>query len=178
MEVLIGTTNPAKIEGARLALMNYFKDEDINIDGIKVNSLVPEQPINDEVYLGAINRVDNLIKYAKENNIKADLYIAIESGLMCNFDKWFNYNIAVVKNNDGLESVGMGPVFPIPNKFIDEIKTKSLGVVFDEIFNANNLHVGKGGINSLTHEGISRIDVTKQAFIMALTGIVNDYWQD
>jgi len=178
MKVLIGTKNPAKIEGARLALLNYYKEEDINIDGVSVDSLVPEQPMNDEVYLGAKNRVDNLVNYAMDNNIDVDMFMAIESGLINNFDKWFNYNIAVVRDINGVESVGMGPVFPVPNKLIRDIKHKSLGVVFDEIFNGNNLHVGKGGVNSLTHEGISRIDITKDAFIMALTGIVNDYWKD
>ena len=177
MKVLIGTQNPGKIEGAKLALGHYFKNDEIVIEGVKVESLVPEQPVNDDVYLGARNRVENLITYARNNKIDVDMFMAIESGLSNNFGVWCNYNIAYVKDKNGVDSVGMGPVFPVPDRLIDDIKYKSLGVVFDEIFNGNNLHIGKGGINSLTHEGISRIEVTRQAFIMALTGIVNDYWK-
>ena len=73
MKVLIGTKNPGKIEGAKRALAKYYKN--FNIEGIKVSSDVNEQPVGVETYKGALNRVNNLIKYAKENNIKADLFI-------------------------------------------------------------------------------------------------------
>ena len=67
MKVLIGTKNPGKIEGAKRALENYFSN--VDIQGIKVSSNVNEQPVGIETYQGALNRVDNLIKYAKENHI-------------------------------------------------------------------------------------------------------------
>ena len=79
MKVLIGTKNPGKIEGAKKALLKYF--DDIEIDGIPVESNVSEQPVNAEIYKGAKNRVKNLKKYAKENNVKAALYMSIESGI-------------------------------------------------------------------------------------------------
>ena len=36
----------------------------------------------------------------------------------------------------------------------------------------------KGGISFLTHDVISRIDLTRGAFIMALTQFVNEKWND
>lgn len=72
MKVLIATKNQGKIEGAKRALENYFKN--VEIDGIPVNSDVPDQPVNKEIYIGAKNRVKNLKEYAKKNNIKADLF--------------------------------------------------------------------------------------------------------
>ena len=53
MKVLIGTKNPGKIEGAKLALSNFFKD--FEIEGIKVPSNVPDQPVNEDTYNGAKN---------------------------------------------------------------------------------------------------------------------------
>ena len=47
MKVLIGTKNQGKIEGAKRALQNYF--EEIDIQGIPVESNVGEQPVNDEI---------------------------------------------------------------------------------------------------------------------------------
>ena len=79
MKILIATKNPGKIEGAKRAFANYFKD--VNIEGIPVSSDVSEEPVNDELYNGSNNRVQNLKKYAKENNIDADYFIAIESGI-------------------------------------------------------------------------------------------------
>lgn len=48
MNILIGTKNKGKIEGATKALKHYY--DDINIIGIPVDSNVPEQPVNNEIY--------------------------------------------------------------------------------------------------------------------------------
>ena len=55
MKILIGTKNPGKIQGAKEAFEKYF--ENIEIDGIPVNSDVNAQPINKEIFQGAQNRV-------------------------------------------------------------------------------------------------------------------------
>lgn len=47
MKILIGTKNPGKIEGARLAFVEYF--ENIEIEGIPVNSEVSDEPVNDDI---------------------------------------------------------------------------------------------------------------------------------
>ena len=77
MKVLIGTKNPGKITGAKQAFLHYFKD--IEVEGIDVSSDVSDEPVNDEVYQGARNRVNNLIKYAVENNIEADYFLGVHS---------------------------------------------------------------------------------------------------
>lgn len=59
MKVLIGTKNKGKIGGAKKALEYYFKD--IEIQGIPVDSNVGEQPVNDEIYIGARNRSKSTI---------------------------------------------------------------------------------------------------------------------
>ena len=67
MKILIGTTNQAKIKGAEEAFKNYYND--FEIEGIKVDSNVPDEPVDIDIYNGAKNRVDNLIKYAKNNRL-------------------------------------------------------------------------------------------------------------
>ena len=79
MKVLIGTKNPGKIKGAKMALENYF--ENVEVVGISSPSGVSEQPIGEETFVGAKNRVENLVKYALENNISADMFVAVESGI-------------------------------------------------------------------------------------------------
>ena len=61
MKILIATKNYGKIEGAKTALLNYF--DNIDIEAIPVESNVSEQPVNNEIYIGARNRVKNLKKY-------------------------------------------------------------------------------------------------------------------
>ena len=58
MKAIIATKNQGKIEGAKKALEHYF--EDVEVIGIPADSEVGDQPVNDEIYRGAKNRVKNL----------------------------------------------------------------------------------------------------------------------
>ena len=176
MKILIGSKNPGKIQGAQEAFEYYF--DTIDIDGISVPSGVSEAPVNNERYEGAKNRVDNLMKYAKENNIDAEYFLGIESGITNLLGKWVIINIAVIKDKNGYESWGTSPAFPVPDKYVKEIIETDLGKTMDNIFKQNDLRSGKGGISFLTKDKISRIDITKEAFIMALTQHINKIWSD
>ncbi len=176
MKILIGTRNPGKIQGAKEAFEKYF--EDIEIEGVSMSSDVEEQPINEEILQGAKNRVKNLKKYAKDNNIEADFYISSEGGITNFLGEWININVVVIEDSNGFQSLGTSQGFPIPDKYIDEIKQTELGKVMDKIFSGKELGKGKGGIGLLTKDKVSRIDLTRNAFIMALTKHINgDIWR-
>ena len=176
MKILMGTKNPGKIEGARQAFEKYF--DNVEIEGIPVNSDVGDQPVNEEILQGAKNRVKNLKKYAKNNNIKADYFVSSEAGITNLLGEWIDINCVVVENIEGLQSVGTSQGFPIPDKYIDEIKETELGKVMDKIFSGKELGKGKGGISFLTKDEVSRIDLTRNAFIMALTSHINgEIWR-
>lgn len=176
MKILMGTKNPGKIEGAKQAFEKYFKN--VEIEGIPVDSEVGDQPVNKEILIGARNRIKNLKKYAKENQIEPDFYISSEAGIIDSLGEWLDINCAVIESKNGMESIGTSQGFPIPEKYIDEIRATELGKVMDKIFNLENLGKGKGGISLLTKDAISRIDLTKNAFIMALTKHINgDIWK-
>lgn len=176
MKILMGTKNPGKIEGAKQAFEKYFTN--VEIEGISVSSDVGNQPVNEEILQGAKNRVKNLRKYAKENNIDADYYVSSEAGITNLLGEWIDFNAAVIENKDGFQSVGMSQGFQIPNKYIDDIIKTELGKVMDSIFKGNELNKGKGGISYLTHDEISRIDLTRNAFIMALISHINgELWK-
>lgn len=176
MKILIGSKNPGKIQGAREAFENYF--DNFDIDGITVSSDVGEEPLNNEIYEGARNRVDNLMKYAEENNIEAEYFLGVESGITNLLGKWIIINIAVIKDKNGYESWGTSPAFPVPDKYVEEIISTDLGKVMDKIFKQNDLRSGKGGISFLTDHVIDRIDMTRDAFVMALTQHINEIWHD
>ena len=176
MKILIGTKNPGKIEGARQAFEKYF--ENIEIQGIAVESEVGDQPVNQEILQGAKNRVKNLKNYAIENQIIADFYISSEAGITNLLGEWIDINCVVIEDSKGFQSVGISQGFPIPDKYIEEIKETELGKVMDKIFSGKELGKGKGGISYLTKDVVSRIDLTKNAFIMALTKHINgDIWR-
>ena len=176
MKILIGTKNPGKIEGAKQAFEKYF--DNVDIEGIQVSSNVGNQPINEEILQGAKNRVKNLKEYAINNNIEADFYISSEGGITNLLGEWIDINAVVIEDSKGFQSIGTSQGFPIPDKYLDEIKQTELGKVMDKIFNGKELGKGKGGINFLTKDEVSRIDLVKNAFVMALVSHINgDTWK-
>lgn len=176
MKILMGTKNPGKIEGAKQAFEKYFNN--VEIEGIAVSSDVGNQPVNEEILQGAKNRVKNLKEYAKKNQMEADFYIASEGGITNSLGEWVDINCVVVEDKQNFESIGTSQGFPIPDKYIDEIRKTELGTVMDRIFNGKDLKKGKGGINYLTKDEVTRIDLVRNAFIMALTRHINeDIWR-
>ena len=141
MKILMGTKNPGKIQGAREAFEKYF--DNVEIEGIAVDSEVGDQPFDEEILQGAKNRVKNLKEYAKKNNIEADFYISSEAGITKLLGGWIDINLAVVENSEGIQSIGTSQGFPIPEKYIEEIKETELGKVMDKIFSGNELSKGK-----------------------------------
>ena len=176
MKILMGTKNPGKIEWAKQAFEKYF--ENVEVVGIPVSSNVGNQPINEEIIRGAKNRVKNLREYAIENQIKADFYISSEAGITNLLGEWIDINAVVIEDSKGYQSIGTSQGFPIPDKYINEIKETELGKVMDRIFSGKELGKGKGGISFLTKNEVSRIDLTRNAFVMALTKHINgEMWR-
>ncbi len=148
MKVLVATKNQGKIEGARRALSKYF--DNIEIEGIPVESNVSEEPVNEEIYIGAKNRVRNLKEYCKQNNIKADLYISSESGIYDVLGKWMITNLAVIEDNEEFESYGTSASFPVPKKLVKDIIDTDLSQVMNKIFTKNDeRHNREGAIRRI-----------------------------
>ena len=163
IKILIGSNNKAKIEGAKLAFEKYFSN--FEIIGKDISSGVNAQPINDEILLGARNRIKGL----KELNLKdIDFYISSEAGLVNIGDLYVNINLGVIEDNNGYESIGTSQGFMIPKNKVELVKNKSLGIVMDEICNGINLNKDKGGIYFLSLGEVNRIQLVRDSFILAL----------
>ena len=83
----------------------------------------------------------------------------------------------VVADKFGNYSFGTGGIFPVPERLVEEIKRTSLSAVMDKIFAEKNSGRNAGGIRHLTNMTITRADIVKDAFVMALTSIYNDCWR-
>ena len=176
MKILIGIKNTGKIEGVKIAFEKYF--ENVEIEGISVESEVSSQPVNGEIFQGAKNRVKNLKKYAKENNLKADFFVASEAGITNLLGDWIDINSVVIENSQGFQTVGTSQGFQIPEKYVEEVKEIELGKVMDKIFDKHQLGQGNGGISLLTRGEVTRIQLTRDAFLMALIGHINgEVWK-
>lgn len=173
MKVWVGTKNPAKIQGAKEALSYYFKD--FVIEAIDVSSNVPDEPVNEQIDEGAKNRIQNLKQIAKEKEEDIDFYLAIESGITNKLGEWIIVNIARIEDKEGTTSFGTSQGFPVPEKYVSKIIDSDLSKVMDEIFEKDEQRPKKGGgVSVLTKNVITRADLTKDAFIMALTKYINE----
>lgn len=176
MKILVGSKNKVKIEAAKEAFLEYF--EDVEVIGVPVESNVPDEPVNEEIYKGAQNRVNNLRRYAEENNLDVDYFVAVESGISNSLGKWLIINFAVIGDKEGFDSYGTSPGFPVPDKYVDRIIKEDLGIVMDDIFKEDDLRSKQGGIGLLTKGKIDRKCLSRYAFLMALTEIINgDIWK-
>ena len=177
MKVLVGSKNPVKIQGVKEAFELFF--EDVDAVGFNVNSEVPEQPVNEQTMQGAKNRVKNLKKHAEDENINADYFVAVESGLVNIYGEEVIINACYIENSFGQNSVGFSEGFPIPNGKFEDIKNRGFARIFDETFKLNhdpNKPKVMGGINTLTNGKISRIRITSDAVVMALTKFLHKEW--
>lgn len=88
-------------------------------------------------------------------------------------------NIAIIEDNDDFESYGSSPSFPVPERLVKDIINTDLSQVMNKIFEKDDeRHNRGGGIQLLSHNEVSRIDLTEMAFIMALTKFINeDRWR-
>ena len=96
------------------------------MQGVAVESEVSNQPFDADIVKGAKNRVKNLKKYAMENELEVDYFVASEAGITSWFGNWIDFNVAVVENAGGFQSVGISQGFPVPEKYIGEIKQSEL----------------------------------------------------
>ena len=70
--------------------------------------------------------------------------------------------------------VQSNPSFPVPDNLAQKVLDTNLSEAMDTVLGEDKeRHNHSGGIQLLTHNEISRIDLTEYAFIMALTKYIN-----
>lgn len=164
--IVIATENRTKLKAIEEAFEKLGPVPIMIFNGVHADSGVARQPFDDEVFTGAENRLN----YIKKNYC-ADYYISCESGIIKVFNTYYNVQYVIIEDKDGNKSTGLSQGFPIPNKYIDEIKTTSIAVVMDRIFN------GEGGIRKLTKGIFTREKLIQDATYMALTGFTSNQWK-
>jgi len=165
MKIKIGTNNPTKIEAIRGAFERYFCN--LQIEAFEVNSKVPSQPLNADVFKGADNRIQAI---KKQGDSEWDFLVSCEGGLLEQYGHWFNVQVVKIENRDGKTGIGLSQGFQIPDEYIEEVQRTSVAKLLDRLFQ------GKGGISVLTG-CFNRKQLIEDATIMALTRIINgDIW--
>jgi len=171
-KILVGSKNPVKIESVKEAFSNFF--EDIEVIGIKVDSKVSDQPINEETFDGAKNRALELKKINEEQNLGAKFFVGIEGGLIKTYSKWLSCGGMCVVDAEGRMGFGTSPHFELPEKVIKKLlEGVELGLVMDEIMGEENVKQKGGAIGFFTKNVMRRKDLYVPGLIVALVPLLN-----
>lgn len=167
MKVVVGSKNPTKIEGTRLAFQQFFKD--VDVIGVEVVTQF-KQPFNDETIKGALDRA--LKSYSKD----FDFSVGIEAGLISTkhtITGYLDFQVAVIYNGKNF-TIGFGPGFEYPKEVVEQaIIGTEVGKTMEKISGIENLGKKVGAVHYLTKGAISRIELSKIAVTMALIPWLN-----
>ena len=173
MKILVGSTNPVKIEAVQTAFGSYF--DEITVEGIKVGSEVPDQPINEETFEGACNRAASLKEVNDAEGLGAEYFVGIEGGIIELDTKWFAFGAMCIMNRDGKVGYGTSGHFPVPPTMTERLLAgEEMGEITDEITGEENTKHGEGFVGFLTQGIINRTDFYTPGIIFALTPFLND----
>lgn len=159
--VRVATKNPTKVMAIRKAFERYFKE--VDVIPFEVQSGVSEQPINEDVFEGAENRLRGIEKVQG----KYDYLVSCEGGLIKQCGYWFNIQVTMVKDKNGKVGIGLSQGYQIPTKYVEKVINTSLANVLDMIFD------GKGGIRVLSKGQFTRERLIEDSLVMALTRVLN-----
>ncbi|HIP62950.1 MAG TPA: inosine/xanthosine triphosphatase [Archaeoglobus profundus] len=167
MKVAVGSMNPTKVEGVRLAFKQYF--DDVEIVPKNVESGVPSQPFNDDVIRGAINRAINAFG-------NCDYSVGVEAGLFTvnnTITGYMDFQVAVIYDGEKF-TIGFGPGFEFPPLVVKKaLEGVEVGEIMEKITGIEKIGEKFGAIYYLSKGKISRIELTRLAVTMALIPRLN-----
>lgn len=172
MKVLVGSTNPVKLNAVKESFALYF--DNIIVEGISVNSGVPAQPVNSQTFEGAKNRALELKKINQEKNLSAEFFVGIEGGIKETYSKWFAFGCMCIMKEDGKFSFGTSAHFELPDLVIKKLLNgEELGFVMDEIMQQENTKQKGGAISFFTNGKMDRKELYIPGLICALIPFIH-----
>jgi inosine/xanthosine triphosphatase len=173
MKVLVGSQNPVKIQAVGEAFAQYF--DNLEVIGLEVDSQVPPQPINDDTFTGAKNRVLALHDLNTQKELGAQFFVGIEGGIIRLYGRWFAFGCMAIGDTHGRLGFGTSPLFELPEWIAQELLAgKELGEVIDHLTGDHNTKQKGGAIGFLTQGVMDRKALYVQGLVVALVPFVNE----
>jgi inosine/xanthosine triphosphatase len=169
-KVIVASTNPVKIQAARLGFEKMFPDQAFDVTPLKIDSQVSDQPMSSEETLqGALNRAMAAARQAPD----ANYWAGIEGGVEDQGDEMIAFAWIVIYT-PGLVGKGRTGTFYLPAPIVELIRQgKELGEADDIVFKQSNSKQANGAIGILTRNVIDRSGLYEHAVILALVPFKN-----
>jgi inosine/xanthosine triphosphatase len=110
--VTVGTNNRLKVSAVKRAFSELF--DNVRVCRVNTPTDVPNQPWDDELYLGAKTRAESAMR-----ETKTDYAVGLEAGIVHINDRKMNTACAVIMNQRGNEHIGYSVMFEIPKEILD-----------------------------------------------------------
>lgn len=166
MKIVVGSKNPTKVEGTKIAFEQFFKK--VEVESVEVKTKA--QPFEEETIRGAIERA------IKSYSSNFDFSVGIEAGLMKipqTISGYMDFQVAVVYNGE-IFTLGFGPGFEYPQKVVEAAKRGiEVGEMMEKISGIKQIGKKVGAIHYLSKGAISRTELSRIAVTMALLPWVN-----
>ncbi len=172
MKIVVGSTNPVKIEATKIAFEKVWPGQTWLVEGWSVASSVSDQPMSDaETIEGATNRAKAAIKLTR-----ADYGVGIEGGIQQIGDHWFDCGWVVVIDQKGTIGIGSSARVLTPPKMMEKIMAgKELGQVIDDFFETSNAKQSIGHFGLMTNHAITRTSGYVDGVVMALVRFLHPH---
>jgi inosine/xanthosine triphosphatase len=168
--IVVASENPVKIDAVKRGFTRMFPDQEIQIQGIGVESGVSDQPMSDqESHLGAVNRAQN----AREAAPDADFWVGLEGGCETQGSSLvaFAWIVVLSENKQGSARTAQ---FRLPWEVQRLVEAGlELGEADDRVFGRTNSKQKSGAIGLLTSDVVTRTTLYEQAVILALIPFKN-----
>jgi inosine/xanthosine triphosphatase len=169
--VIVGSTNPVKLQAARDGFTAMFPDVIFDVHGIEAASGVSEQPIGDEETLrGAHQRA----LHAQQHAPDAEYAVGIEGGVAYMGDDLMAFAWVVVIHRTRKIGRAKSGAFFLPREISALVKQGlELGHADDQVFGQQDSKRRNGSIGLLTGDAITRASYYAPAVVMALIPFKN-----
>jgi inosine/xanthosine triphosphatase len=164
MIVAIGTKNPAKVEGIRLAFARYFPGAELR--PVDAASVAKAQPRGlEEMTAGATARAKFALSKAG-----GDFGVGVEAGIFTIGEVYFDNQVAAIADSSGVVSLGHSAGYMLPSEAMEKLirDGRELERWAEEVSGINEVGDKGGLINFLTKGKMTRADLTEQCVITAL----------
>lgn len=167
--VVIGSTNPVKIEASQRAFAKMFPREIFHFSGVVAPSNVSHQPMSSaETLRGALHRLEHIFLHHPQ----AGYWVAIEGGMQ-EAEGHFEGIAWVVVRDKELVSKSHTASFLCPPALESRLREgEELGTATDIVFGLTNTKYEQGTVGILTNNLIKRVDYYEHALIFALVPFV------
>jgi len=164
MKVAVGSLNPAKIAGVRLAFAKYFPD--VELQPVNSSAVAKAQPRGlEEMTAGATARAKFALSKAG-----GDYGVGVEAGIFTIGEVYFDNQVAAIADSRSRVTLGHSAGYMLPRDAMEKLfeNGRELERWAEEVSGIKEVGDKGGLINFLTKGKMTRADLTEQCVITAL----------